>query len=49
MVESELLGADGILRLRDLVEEASALVDAVFADVNVLFDRAQRSTLAEGG
>ena len=48
MVESKLLGADGILRLGDLVEEASALVDAVLADVDVLFDRAQRSTFTVG-
>ena len=48
-VESEPLGADDVLGLGDLVEEPGLFVNAIFADVDVLLDRADGSALAEGG
>ena len=36
MIEGEFFGANRIFRLRNFVEETSALVDAILADVGVL-------------
>ena len=47
-MEGELLCADRILGLGDLVEEPGSLVDAVLTDVNVAFDGADGPPLAEG-
>ena len=49
VVAGELLGADGILGLRDLVEQPGAFIDTILADVNVLFYRSDGTALDEGG